>query len=197
MRRILVVLTLLSVPAIAFAQEAARAPSALEAMFVQYVVPALGTALAAIIGAIGVFAASWLRAKGVNEKQIAFGERMLALARDAVAHVDREIKAGLLAATADGVLTKDEIRRIQHEALKALKAFAGERAPAEAEALLGVARPMFEAWLGSLVQRAFDGKKLAEEVVRPVSPLPDPAAAALVGAGLEPRDAPTAAISPR
>lgn len=146
-------------PLLAFAQTTPDPePSVLARLFVQYVLPALGTVLAMAITALGALAVKWLNAKTGNAQAAAFAQRLFALAQDAVAHVDAQVKAGVVAASADGQLTQEEIKRLQTLALQALRQWAGPNLADQAHDLLGIGHTMLDAWLMGLIQKAFSVK---------------------------------------
>jgi len=168
-----------ALPLLALAQDAmpaAPAPGVVSVALVHYVLPALGSVLALIIGALGAFAVKWIDAKTSNEKlsgAVAWGTT---LAHDAISYVDARTKTTVGEISADGVITPAEAQRLQREALEAFKSFAGEKGLATLGDGLKMAAPALEKWVVGRIQSVYDGKKnartLAESGTAPTAQEP-------------------------
>lgn len=92
-----------------------------------------------------------LAAKAKESKAAGFFGYAATLAREAVQHVETNLKPKLLAATADGKLTPDELRQLRDEAIKLVKEWGGTTLQKEARKWIG---GDFSAWLVGLVESA-------------------------------------------
>lgn len=146
-------------PLFAFAQEPVVVvePEAgpLTRLFIQYVLPLLGTLLISALTWAGAAASRWLQTKTKNLQALALEDRMFSLARDAVAHVDAQIKAGLIVINEDGRVTTEEAKRLQSLALQALQQFAVARIAPETLKVIDFGSATIQSWLLGLIQKAF------------------------------------------
>lgn len=121
-------------------------------------VQAAAQPLITLLEALGVAAAgivvAWLKQRQGSSKAAAFGLNLFNVAQDAVHYVDVTMKADILAAAQDGEITPDEARKLNAEAVATATKWLGEKFPAQAEALVGVAAPMVSQWLSGVVERA-------------------------------------------
>jgi hypothetical protein len=175
--RFSLLITLLSLPLLALAQAAAPVqapapPGLLQQFLVQYVFPVVGTVLGLVLTAIGAVVAGWIRSKWKNEQVATEVEKTFSLAKDAIAYVDARTQTTRRKIAEDGVITPEEAKLLQDEALTVLKQWLGENFPKRAQELLGLAAPALDAWLQGILQRAFSVKpeKTLWQPTGPVAP---------------------------
>lgn len=155
MHRLAVMIASLS-PLLAFAEDAAPAPSPLLTAFMQYVLPALVTVLGPLLVlALGQLAA-FLRAKAGESKAAGVALVFTEAAHSVVAELEVTLKPKLQAALADGVLTQAEKDELKKAALDALKTRLPATALQSASAVFG---PMLDTWMGGLIERAVSAQK--------------------------------------
>lgn len=140
-------------------------------LFIQYLLPVLMTGLSALLAWGMKLGVDWLKAKGETSKAMLAIATMAEGARSVVANLEATIKADMLEAAKDGVITKEEGARIKAHAMDELK-----KMPAP---LLKTAASLFggnvETYLGGLIERTVTAQKLpapapAGPAVAPVVP---------------------------
>ncbi len=112
------------------AQVATSTPSireAAQALFVSTVLPLLFTGLVGLLAWIGHQAGAWLKAKAEGSRLAAVGVRVETVIAAVVADLEATLKPELAEATADGVLTDEEIAKLRIHALERVKKTLGEK----------------------------------------------------------------------
>lgn len=138
----------------------------IQAMFLQIVVPAAFTILAALITFGGKKLISYIDAKTKTEhasaKTILVGgilARLTAAVQTVVLDVNGTIKADMIAAAADGKITDEEKAEIKDRALTRLKTHIGLKGLAEIVEILGISPSLLDTFLGSHLEAAIEGSK--------------------------------------
>lgn len=126
--------------------------------FIRYALPLLLTAVTFLVGLALTAAAAKFKAQAEKDSAAhkaisaaAFLARMTALAQSAFTTVDMAMRPKILAASADGRITPEELASLRRDATDLLKAWVGENAKAEASALIGILTSGFDTWLGALI----------------------------------------------
>lgn len=135
-------------------------------LFLQIVVPAAFTVLAALITFGGKKLISLIDAKTKTEhasaKTILVGgilARLTAAVQTVVLDVNGTIKAEMVKAAEDGKITDDEKAEIKDRALSRLKTHIGLKGLAEIVEILGVSSNLVDTFLGSHLEAAIEGSK--------------------------------------
>ena len=102
-----------------------------------------------------------LEAEGKESKGKALAARLLFLTDLVVADLNATMKAEILAATADGVVTPEEGAKLKAEAMSRVKALLAKNGVKELEAALGILAPSLESLLSGLVESAVARSKVA------------------------------------
>ena len=139
-------------------------------LFVQYLLPVIATGLSALLGWGMKLGLDWLKAKGETSKAAHVGAVFAEGAASVVVHLEATMKAELLEASKDGVISPEEGARLKSVALAELK-----KLPAP---MLAAAASLFggglDTWLSGLVERAVTAQKPAAPSFVPSAPEPAP-----------------------
>ena len=148
-------------------------------VFIQYLLPVLMTGLSALLSWAMMLGVGWLKTKGETSKAMLAVATLAEGARSAVANAEATIKADLIEASKDGVITKEEGERIKAHVLEELK-----KMPAP---VLKAAASLFggnvEGYLSGLIERTLATQKAALPAASPApaASVPVPAITAPVG----------------
>ncbi|WP_426747236.1 hypothetical protein VZQ01_06745 [Myxococcus faecalis] len=119
-----------------------------------------------VFAAIAALAVAWLsglkgklQAEAEESRLAAFGARAAQLAESVVRDMEVTLKAELVAASADGQLTKEELQRIKAKALEQLKASLGAHGLAALQQVLGLTGSAVGTYLSGLIEAALDKVK--------------------------------------
>ena len=180
--RISLVGMLLLVPLSAFAGESPPAPdlkTALTEGLIKYVIPvgltALTGVLVAAFAALRTYLLSLASRHDATANAIASahaGAQVADTVAAIVQYVETNVRPAYARVAADGKLTPEEAEDLRAEALRLLKEALGQQGPELAEQLLGIAKPMFDAWLAALLEKA--ASKLPPSVKLPGGEVPVP-----------------------
>lgn len=148
----------------------------IQAMFLQIVVPAIFTALAALIAFGGKKLITLIDAKtkteGASAKTILVGgilARLTAAVQTVVLDVNGTLKADMIAAAADGKITAEEKAAIKAHAIDRLKTHLGPKGLAEIVEILGINSTLVDTFLGSHLEAAIEGSKDRSGVIDPAA----------------------------
>lgn len=138
--------------------------SALLSVFVEQLLPVLGTALAGVIVAAFGYLTWWLRQKSQAEgasalqsKGLTIVARATELMKNVVAHSEAEIRPLIQKATADGELTTAEAAEIKAKTLEIFKREFGAEGLGALKDVLGGSLDVF---LSGLLERVLVGLKI-------------------------------------
>lgn len=132
-------------------------------IFIENILPTLGTALGAIITAALAYLTVWLRTKSKAEGQTFAARagfdilsRATETMKNVVAHVEAELKPKIVKAAADGVITPHEARVLKEEAQILFLHTLGEGGLVELKKYFGNRSDIF---ISGLLERAVTGLK--------------------------------------
>lgn len=126
---------------------------------VQYVIPALITALIPIVGlAVRALASKWT-AEGSESKGKAVAARLLFLTDAIVADLNASLKDELIAASADGTIDDAEKAALKAHAMDRIKATLTERGVKEVATVFGILAPSVDTLLSGLIEKSVAASK--------------------------------------
>jgi hypothetical protein len=134
-------------------------PGAFMSLFMQIVVPALFTALAAVVTWGGKKLIDFIDAKTKNEAVAGILGRLVGVVQTVVLDVNGTVKAGFIDAAKDGTITATEAAQIKAIAIAKVKEHLGTKGIAEVVTALGIAPAMIDAFIGSHLEAAIEGTK--------------------------------------
>jgi len=147
-------------------------------LFIEYVLPLLGTLLLGGLGKLMLVGSNAIKAKEKTSKLAGAGLKVFNFAMAVVADLEVTLKPELAMACKDGVLTKAEITHLRDTALARLKAMLGTAGIAELSKVLGLNPESLDKYLQGQIERAVSelpGKlRIPTELELP-RPLPAPA----------------------
>lgn len=168
--------TLVLAQAVTSAPTAPAAPSVLSTLFVQIVIPAIFTVLAAVVTWAGKSLINLIDAKAKNQTVAGILARLSATVETAVLDVNGTMKAQFAKASEDGVITPGEAAQLKAAAIAKIKEHLGPKGIGELTTVLGVNGSLLDSFIGSHIEAAIEGSKPAAPSVK------DTALAAAVGA---------------
>jgi hypothetical protein len=178
LKKILALFAVLVLPVAILAQVAAApaapaATSSIKELFIQVVVPALFTAIAAIVTWGGKALIDLINAKTKNQLVAGILARLTSAVQVAVMDVNGTVKAAYLEAVKDGPITPEEKSRLKAIAIAKVKEHLGMKGLGELVTILGVNSTLIDSFLGSHIEAAIEGMKPGAAPV--TTPAIDPA----------------------
>lgn len=171
----LLALLLAFIPALALAQEAGASSPVLDvkgglwALFLQYVVPALFTAIAAVVTAGGAALVALVKTKTKNETIAGMLDRIIHTVQTVVLDVNGTVKVEYLELTKDGDLSAADKARLKAVALDRVKSHLGS-AVALIPAVFGITPEQIDSFLGSHIEAAVESLNRTSRPATPATP---------------------------
>lgn len=150
-------LAILLGPAVVLAD--AAQDTSIKGLFISIVVPAIFTALAALITWGGARLIALINAKTKNETVAGVLSRLTATVQTVVLDLNGTLKAEYMKAAADGVITDAEKRALKATAVQKIREHLGAKGLAEVVTVLGLNGALVDDFLGSHVEAAVEGLK--------------------------------------
>jgi hypothetical protein len=131
----------------------------IQAMFLQIVVPAAFTVLAALITFGGKKLIDLINVKTKNAVLAGVLARLVSTVQTVVLDLNGTMKADMINAAKDGKITDDEKAIIRAHAIAKVKAHLGAKGLAEIVSVLGVAPGLVDSFIGSHLEAAIESTK--------------------------------------
>lgn len=131
----------------------------IQALFLQIVVPAAFTVLAALVTFGGKKLIDYINAKTKNESVAGILARLVSTVQTVVLDVNGTVKPEVIKALADGKITDAEKKMIRDIAVARVKTHLGAKGLAEIVSILGVDPSLIDSFIGSHLEAAIEGSK--------------------------------------